>query len=141
MTLPVDHVTASLILHDGDRSDVVIFVSPDEEISHVLAAREPFLPLVRSGRTALVARGAIAALGLPDVVAIANEGDLPLETQKAMVRLRSGYVIEGELRWAGARGAQRTADHLNSDEPYIKVFAGNTTYYVVKHHIALVEER
>jgi len=141
MTLPVDHVTATLILHDGDRSEVVIFVSPDEEIAHVLGAREPFLPLVRSGRTALVARGAIAALGLPDVVVISNEGDLPVETQKAMVRLRSGYVIEGELRWTGACGSHRTADHLNSAEPYIKLYAGNTTYYVVKHHIAVVEER
>ena len=141
MRLPVDHVTASLILHDGDRSEVVIFVSPDEDIARILGAREPFLPMVRAGKVALVARAAIAALGLPTVPTIPQDDDLPLETQLASIRLRSGHVIEGELRWTGAAGSQRTADFLNSDERYIKVHAGNTTHYVVKHHIALVEER
>jgi hypothetical protein len=141
MRLPVDHVTATLILHDGDRSDVVIFVSPDEDIARVLAAREPFLPMVRSGKVALIARTAIAALGLPAMPTISQEGDLPLDKQTATVRLRSGQLIDGELRWTGAASARRTADHLNSDEPYIQVFSGNTTWYVVKHHVALVEER
>lgn len=141
MRLPVDHVTASLILHDGDRSDVVLFVSPDEDIARVLAAREPFLPMMRAGKIALIARAAIAAIGLPSVPMIPKHDDLPLVTQPATVRLRSGELIEGELRWIGPATAQRTADHLNSEEPYLKVHAANTTYYVVKHHIALVEER
>ncbi len=141
MRLPVDHVTASLVLHDGDRSEVVIFVSPDEDIARVLAAREPFLPMIRGGKLALVARAAIAALGLPSIPSIPQDDDLPVETQVASIRLRSGQLIEGELRWTGAPGSQRTADFLNSDELYIKVYAGNTTYYVVKHHIAVVEER
>jgi hypothetical protein len=141
LRLPVDHVTASLILHDGDRSDVVLFVSPDEDIGRVLSAREPFLPMMRAGKMALVARAAIATLGLPTVPTVPKEDDLPVETQLSTVRLRSGQLIEGELRWTGAPGAQRTADYLNSDEPYIKVFTADTTYYVVKHHVALVEER
>ena len=136
MRLPVDHVTASLVLHDGDRSDVVIFVSRD-----VLGAREPFLPMIRAGKLALVARGAIAALGLPSVPVAPKEDDLPVETQLASIRLRSGQLIEGELRWTGPANSQRTADFLNSDEPFIKVHAAETTYYVVKQHIALVEER
>jgi len=141
MRLPVDHVTATLILHDGDRADVVVFVSPDEDIARVLAAREPFLPMVRAGKVTLVARAAIAALGLPALPAIPREGDLPVEKQAASVRLRSGQLIDGELRWTCVGSSQRTADHLNTDEPYIQVFAGNTTWYVVKHHVALVEER
>jgi hypothetical protein len=141
MRLPVDHVTASLVLHDGDRSDVVIFVSPDEDVARLLAAREPFLPMVRGGKLTLVARGAIAALGVPSVPVIPKHDDLPIETQLAVIRLRSGQLIEGELRWTGAAGRQRTADHLNSDEPHLVVHAPGTTYYVVKHHIALVEER
>lgn len=141
MRLPVDHVTASLVLHDGDRSDVVIFVSPDEDIARVLGAREPFLPMIRAGKLALVARGAIAALGLPSVPVAPKEDDLPVETQLASIRLRSGQLIEGELRWTGPANSQRTADFLNSDEPFIKVHAAETTYYVVKQHIALVEER
>lgn len=141
MRLPVDHVTASLILHDGDRSEVVIFVSPDEDIARILGAREPFLPMMRAGKFALVARAAIAAIGLPNIPSIPHDDDLPVETQMASIRLRSGHLIEGELRWIGPAGSRRTADFLNSDEPYINVFAGNTTYYVVKDHIAVVEER
>lgn len=141
MRLPVDHVTASLILHDGDRSDVVLFVSPDEDIVRILGAREPFLSMMRAGKIALVARAAIAALGLPAIPAIHQDGDLPVETQLASVRLRSGHVLEGELRWTGPAGAQRTSDFLNGDEPYIKVYANDTTHYVIKHHIAVVEER
>lgn len=141
MRLPVDHVTASLVLHDGDRSDVVIFVSPDDDIARILAAREPFLPMMRAGKIALVSRAAIAALGLPSVPTLPKDDDLPVETQLATVRLRSGQLIEGELRWTGPKSSQRTADFLNSVEPYIKVHAADTTYYVVKHHIALVEER
>lgn len=141
MRLPVDHVTASLILHDGDRSDVVIFISPDEDIARILGAREPFLPMMRAGKFALVARAAIAALGIPTIPTLPKDDDLPVETQVASIRLRSGHVVEGELRWTGAPGSQRTADFLNSDEPYIKVHTVTTTYYVVKHHIALVEER
>lgn len=141
MRLPVDHVTASLILHDGDRAEVVIFISPDEDIARVLADRKPFLPMIRSGKLVLVARAAIAALGLPSVTVIPQHDDLPLVTQAATVRLRSGQLIEGELRWIGPATAERTADHLNSDEPYLKVHAATTTYHVVKHHIALVEER
>ena len=141
MRLPVDHVTASLVLHDGDRSDVVIFVSPDDDIARILTSREPFLPMMRAGKIALVSRAAIAALGLPSVPSIPKDDDLPVETQLATVRLRSGQLIEGELRWTSPPSSQRTADFLNSDEPYIKVHAAATTYYVVKHHIALVEER
>lgn len=141
MRLPVDHVAASLILHDGDRSDVIIFVSPDENIARILGAREPFLPMMRAGKLALVARAAIAALGLPSIPALPKEDDLPVEMQLASIRLRSGHIIEGELRWTGAAGSQRTADYLNSEEPYLEVHAINTTYYVVKHHVALVEER
>jgi hypothetical protein len=139
--LPVDHVTATLILHDGDRADVVIFISPDEDIARVLADRKPFLPMIRAGKLVLVARAAIAAIGVPSIPVIPQHDDLPLVTQVATVRLCSGQLIDGELRWIGPATAQRTVDHLNSEEPFLKVHAANTTYYVVKHHIALVEER
>jgi hypothetical protein len=141
MRLPVDDVYATLVLHDGDRSEVILFVSPDEDIEHVLGAREPFLPVVRNGTIALVARGAIAAVGIPSVTVLPIDGDLPVERQGASVRLRSGVTLDGELRWTAPAGAQRTADYLNADEPIVKVHAGDTTYYVVKSQIAVVEER
>ena len=141
MRLPVDDVTAQLILHDGDRSEIVLFVSPSEDIVRVLTAREPFLPVVRAGKVVLVARAAIAALGLPCVTTIYGRDDLPFENQAVMVRLRSGHTIEGDLRWTAVAGSKRTADCLNADESYVEVHAGGTTYYVMKSHIAFVEER
>jgi hypothetical protein len=141
MRLPVDDVTATLILHDGDRSEVVLFVSPDEDIVRVLTAREPFLPMRRAGKLVLVARAAIAALGLPSIPTIASDDELPVETQAAMLRLRSGQTLEGELRWTAPAGAKRTADFLNDDEAHVTLYAGKTTYYVIKDQIALVEER
>ncbi|MBZ0235664.1 MAG: hypothetical protein K8M05_25270 [Deltaproteobacteria bacterium] len=140
MRLPVDTVSASLVLHDGERAEVVIFVPAGEDVDDVLVAREPFLPVVRDGTIVLVARAAIAALGVPHLPAIPREDDLPGETQAAVVRLRSGVTIAGELRWTAPVGSQRTADFLNNDEPYVKVYGGDTTYFVTKDHIVLVEE-
>ncbi|HUQ04557.1 MAG TPA: hypothetical protein VM261_18780 [Kofleriaceae bacterium] len=140
MRLPVEDVYATLILHDGERSEVILFVSPDEDIERVLGAREPFLPVVRNGKVALVARRAIAALGVSTVAETPVDGDLPVETQHASVRLRSGATLEGELRWTAPAASKRTADYLNADEAFVKVHTPETTFYVVKDQIALVEE-
>ena len=48
----------------------------------------------------------------------------------------------GGLRWWAARGRQPTADHLNdASAPYIALHADGTTHYIVKAHVALVEEK
>jgi len=138
LRLPVDHVTASLTLDDGDRFDAVLFVSPDEDMPRFLTASERFVPAMREGRVLLIARAAIASLGVPAKPA---DSELPVETQAAIVRLRSGEVIEGELRWTAPAGQQRTIDYLNGDEPYLEVHAGDLTHYVMKSHVATVEER
>jgi hypothetical protein len=141
LRMPVDHLNASLILHDGEHIDVVLFLSPSDDIARVLASNEPFLPMVRNGRVVIVARSAIASLAIPTVPPIAQEGDLPIEKQPALVKLRSGATIEGELQWTGPAGRQRTADHLNADEMFFKVHTEDKTHYVVKSHVAMVEER
>ncbi len=65
-----------------------------------------------------------------------------MEHQKAAIKLRSGVVLEGELRWAGPAGRQRTADHMNNNEAsYVLLHAGAINYFVVKVHIATVDER
>ena len=124
-------------------------ITPETPVGQIVAAQPLLAKIFETygidyccgGKLALVARTAIAALGLPCVPKIPKDDDLPVETQMASIRLRSGALIEGELRWTGPPGSQRTADFLNSDEQYIKVYAASTTYYVVKHHIAVVEER
>lgn len=141
MRVPVDYVDALLVRHDGARCDVVMFVPPDEDIVRVLTSGPSFLPMASAGSILLVARTAIAALGLPSVPRIQREDDLPLERQAAVVHLRSGQTIEGELRWIPAVGAKRTADFLNGDETYVEVHGAELTYYVIKDHIAYVEER
>ncbi len=141
MRMPVDHVAAALILHDGERFDGVLFVSPSEDIARVLAAKEPFMPVVRNGRVCLIARTAIASIAMPVSQEPPKDDDLPLEKQAATVKLRSGVLLDGELRWTGSAGQLRTADHLNSSDLHLELHSATTTYYVVKHHIALVEER
>ena len=146
LRLPVDHVTAILILHDGHRSDVLLFIAPGEDVTDLLSPGDPFVPMVRNARFCLVARDAIAALGVP-ISARAepdDDGDsLPVERQDASVQLRSGVVLDGELRWTAPEGERRTADYVNDALPFIAVHAtdADTTYYISKAQIATVEER
>jgi hypothetical protein len=136
--MPVDLVTATLILHDGDRSEIILFMPPGEDMARLVSEGDRFLPVTRAGKVCLVARSAIACLGVTPRVA--RPDDLPVERQAAIVRLESGTVLEGELRWIAPEGKQRTADFLNGASPYIEVFTAALTYYVLKAHIATVQE-
>ena len=140
LRMPVDHVVATLMMHDGTKSDVVLFVPPTEDIGHLLTSGPTFLPAVRDGRITIIARDAVASIGTPEVVVIPREDDLPVQRQSAVVTLRSGAKIEGELRFTAPAGQQRTADYLNEAEPVFAVHAAGTTYVVVKAHVAQVEE-
>ncbi len=142
LRMPVDHITASMVLHDGERSEVVLFVPPTEDIPHLLGPSGPrFLAMVLGTGLSLVARDAVACLAVPALPLIALDGDLPVETQCAAVKLRSGVVLEGELRWTAPIGQQRTADFLNSDAPTFELYAGTLIYHLVKAHVARVDER
>ena len=140
MRVPVDYVDALLVRHDGARCDVIVFVPPDEDLVRVLTEGEQFLPMASAGRILLVARASIAALGVPSTPRIQRDDDLPLERQAAVVHLRNGQTVEGELRWTASASANRTADYLNGDETYLEVHNSDITYYVIKSHIAFVEE-
>jgi hypothetical protein len=140
LRIPVDHVTASLILHDGDRFDADVFVPPLGNVPQLITRSQRFVPVIRKGCICLIARDALACLAVRATPVIPLMRDLPFETQHASVRLRSGIKIVGELRWTAAIGHHRTADYLNSVEPYFEVHAANILYYVVKAHVATVEE-
>jgi hypothetical protein len=142
LRMPVDHVDATLILHDGDRSDAVLFVPPTEDIAHLLGPSGPrFLPMIRGAKLHLVAREAIASLGIQTIMALPQDGDLPIEVQPAMVQLTSGTQLVGELRYHATFGEARTADFLNASADSFELHVQGVVFHVVKSHVALVEER
>lgn len=142
LRLPVDNVTAKLILHDGERSDVLLFIAAGEDVTRLLAPGDPFVPMIKHARFCLVARAAMAAIGVSQSAAAEADDGLPVERQRARVQLRSGAVLEGELRWTAPEGERRTADHVNDEAPYFIVHAsdGHTAYYIAKAQVATIEE-
>ena len=142
LRMPVDNISVTLILHDGARSEVMLFVPPTEDIARLIGPQgERFLPMFAGSELRLVARDAIACIGMPSIPRLHRDGDLPVEVQRAAVALRSGTVLEGELRWTGVAGQARTADYLNADGDTIELHATDTTFHVVKSHIVMVTER
>lgn len=143
LRMPIDSVCAQMILHDGERSEVMLFVPPSEDIGRMLGENRPFMPVVRNGRVCMVARGAVACLGIPARVAPAapSEDDLPMQLQKVTVKLRSGTALDGELRWIMPLDRQKTIEHLNGDSPCFEMHADDTVWHVVKGHVATVTEK
>jgi hypothetical protein len=143
LRMPVDYVDATLVLHDGERSEVIFFVPPNEGIARLISEGAAFVPVMRDAKICIVARAAIACIGVVQraaPVADEEEGELPSESQRATVKLRSGMMLEGELRWTIVPGEQRTADHLNGPAPYFELRAADRTYFVMKSHVATVQE-
>jgi hypothetical protein len=141
LRIPVDQVSATMTMHDGGKSEVVLFVPGGVSVSDLLTSGDAFIPVIRDRSVALVARAAIAALAVAEVIPLPVDGELPDERQIVVVHLRAGEPIKGELRWLAPVGRQRTADHLNDPTPYIAVRANGVVHLVVKSHIALVEEK
>jgi len=141
LRMPVDHVVAQMISHDGEKSDVLLFIPPTEDIGRVLSQGAAFLPVVKAGAMCVLARDTIACIAIPELPVIPREDDLPVQTQAAIVTLRSGATVEGELRFTAPEGQQRTADFLNDSDPIFVVHGTATAFHVVKAHVAKVEEK
>jgi hypothetical protein len=140
LRMPVDNVIATMIGHDGQTVDVMLFIPPTEDIGHVLANGAAFLPMVKGGKMAIVARETIACFAVPELPAIPRDGDLPVEKQHVTVTMKSGAKVEGEL-YLTAFGTQRTTDFLNEAERVFRVHGNATTYFIAKSHVAQVEEK
>lgn len=140
LRMPVDYVDATLILHDGDRSEVIFFVPPGEDLGRLLTDGPAFIPVMREAKITILARTAIACVGLASRPLALHDADLPCEKQRAAVKLRSGMLLDGELQWTVVAGEQRTADFLNAPAPYFELRAADKTYLVVKAHVATVQE-
>jgi len=140
LRLPRDQTPAVLTMHDGELANVMLFVPPGDSITHMLEETSPFMPVSFSTGTRLLARSAIACIAVREVRWAASEDDLPIERQQAIVRLRGGIEIKGELRWTPPPGRRRTLDHLNEAATHLAIYDGDVTSYVAKAHIAGVEE-
>jgi hypothetical protein len=142
LRMPVDNLVATLILHDGERAEVMLFLPGGEDLARLVDGTTQFIPMVHDGRVCLFARGAIACLEVP-AQPVEDHG-LPIDRQRAIVKLRSGQTVEGELRWTPMLANARTTDHLNADTPYFEVHRtapeGERTAYVMKAHVASVTE-
>lgn len=137
LRLPKNQTPALVTFHDGERSQVFLFVAPGANLAHYVAEQTPFVPMGFSSGTRLVARDAIAAL---HVMHAPYEEELPGERQHAAIKLRSGDTIKGELRWVAPQGARRTLDFLNDEASYVTMYTSEHVIYVFKAHIATVEE-
>ena len=140
LRMPVDYVDATMIHHDGERSEVIFLLPPGEDIARVLTEGDRFIPVMRNAKICIVARDAMAALGLPLRPLTTFEEEMPHEKQKAMIKLRSGMMLEGELRWAIEDGKQRTADFLRNDALHVELRTEDKSWFIAKTHIAYVQE-
>jgi hypothetical protein len=139
LRLPKNQTPALVTMHDGERAQVFLFVAPGDSLTHYINETSQFLPMGFASGTRLVARDAIAALSI-HVLHAPIEDELPGERQSAHVRLRSGAVVKGELRWVAPEGQRRTLDFMNNDATYFTVYDTEHVIYVAKAHVAHVEE-
>ena len=134
-------IDAHLIMHDGERSEVLLFIPPTEDVVRLISEGAAFVAVARHGQECLVARDAIACLGVAVVYGPTLDEDLPQQKQLALVKLRSGVTLEGELRWIAPPGMQRTTDYLNGDGRYIALHTADRTFVIAKPHVAMVIEK
>jgi hypothetical protein len=139
LRMPVDYVDATLILHDGERSEVIFLLPPGEDLAHAITQGEAFIPVMRNARICIIAREAIAAVGVPPTCS-PFEDEMPSEQQRVLMKLKNGMLFEGELRWTVVAGKQRTADHLNGDTHYVELRTPERSFFIPKAQIAYVQE-
>jgi hypothetical protein len=140
LRVPRDQTPVTLILDDGERTNAFLFVSPGTPVARAIAEAGPFVPVNYSDGTKLVARDSMACIIVSTMYAREAHDDLPTELQPVVVRLRSGHLVKGALRWTPYAGHRRVLDHLNDDSTHIVLQDNGLLSFVRKTHITLVEE-
>ena len=140
LRMPVDLVDATMILHDGESYDALLFIPPSEDVALLLIEGKQFVPVCLRGKEHMVARAQIACLGLaPDRAPKLSE-DLPTVNQKVQIKLVSGVKLDGVLHWTAPPGQQRSSDYLDSESPVIHLYQPERVYVIAKAHVAMVTE-
>ena len=140
MRVPRDKTPGELILEDGERAYVLFFVPSGDTLSRVFEDPNVFMPVAIGKTVRLVARAAIACISAHVMHASAPDADFPQEKQRAIVRLRGGTVVRGELRWIAPYGHRRTLDHLNDNQTHMVVYDGDYIHFIAKAAVLSVEE-
>lgn len=139
LRVPRDKTPAELVLDDGERCYALMFVPPGDRISQVIEDTNAFVPVVVSSQTRLIARTAIACMTV-HVMHANIDTDMPVERQKAVIRMRGGITVRGELCWVAPAERRRTLDHLNDALAFLVVHEGDYVHYIAKTAVIGVEE-
>lgn len=140
MRVPRDKTPGELILDDGDRTYVLFFVPHGDTLSRVFEDDSAFMPVAVGSVVRMVARASIACMTVHIVHAHVPDEEFPLERQRAIVRLKGGTVVRGELRWVAPHGHRRTLDHLNDASHHVVAYDGDYIHFIAKAAIVSVEE-
>jgi len=138
MRLPMDRVAVTLSLESGEALTGEVFLAPGTPPCTVLDEADPFVPVALGDGIRLVARATITSLAIASEVA--RDPDVEEESQRARLKLKNGMAIEGELRWVPTPGYRRTIDHLNLAARILALHGAGSTTYIIKSHVAWVEE-
>jgi hypothetical protein len=141
LRMPLDLVEVLVIMHDGERSDALLFIPPTETVAHLFAEGKQFVPVCLKGREHLVARTAIACFGVPSDRAPVLTEDLPSVEQQVTIKLRSGTTLDGKLMWTSFQHERRMSDLLDNESPLVVLYGTDMVYLVAKAQIAMVSER
>jgi hypothetical protein len=87
----------------------------------------------------MYARPALACIAVARAPA-SDDDELPRVHRAVVVRLRSGRVLTGELRFVAPPERRRTTDHLNDGAAHFALHDGRQVYFVAKQHVDSVEE-
>jgi hypothetical protein len=140
MRVPRDKTPGELILDDGERTYVLFFVPAGDTLTRVFEDPNPFLPVAVGKTVRMVARASIACMSAHVMHASAPDADFPQEKQHAIVRLRGGTVVRGQLRWVAPYGHRRTLDHLNDSSAHMVAYDGDYIHFIAKAAVLSVEE-
>ncbi|MEI7891648.1 MAG: sigma 54-interacting transcriptional regulator [Myxococcales bacterium] len=123
---------------DGAQHDGYVFRVGGQPVESLFDAAEPFLPVDEGGHIRLYARASLAVISVP--CASALDSGMPLRTVRVSVRLRSGHILEGELRYPAETARTRAVDYLNSPASSFIVFCPDQAHHVAKAFVEVVEE-
>jgi DNA-binding NtrC family response regulator len=137
--VPIDRVSATLILDDGSQREVVLPRGQGQAMEELFEAREAFIPVREGGSTCIYARNALACVVVSDAGEPEDDA-LPHKERRVRVTLQSGVVLEGELRYVAVEGRGRVTDVLNESSPSFSLHAGATVRHIAKAHVRSIEE-
>lgn len=140
LVVPIDRVTAMLILADGTRREVVLPHGPGQPIEALFESREPFLAVKEGGKTRIYARSVLACVIVGAANQSAYDESLPRSHRLIRTWLRSGVVLEGELRYIAVEGRGRVTDVLNENAQSFSLHTRDAVHHVAKTHVFCVEE-